>query len=164
MAAAGTIILGETLAHHESQLEAHPEAYGEDVRFQLGFGAAIRAADVFRAQHARERFASAIEDLLTSRADAMLLPTVAVEAPPIGDDFVVLADRTSVPVMSALAAFTLLHDIARLPTVAVPAGPGRRGLPTSVQVTTAFGADALALNFAHHLESALWPQDSRWPD
>ncbi len=160
---AGSIVLGETFAQHEEQLARHADAYGADVRLQLGFAATLRAADLVRAQQARERFASRVEHLLTTSADALLLPTVAIEAPPIGAEAVTLADGSTVPVLSALASYTLLHNLLRLPTVSLPAGPGRSGLPTAVQVTTAFAADSLALAIAHQLEPALWPPERRWP-
>jgi len=48
------------------------------------------------------------------------------------------------------------------PTIAVPAGLGANDLPVSVQLTTAAGREALALNVAHQLEQRLWPVAERW--
>jgi len=111
----------------------------------------------------REQIARAVEEVLRTRADAILLPTTAIEAPEIGQEVIRMEDGTKVPVMSALVAFTLLHNLTRLPTVAVPAGLGPGGLPTSVQLTTAFGEDALALAIASQLEERLWPERDRRP-
>src|SRR5262249_44097545 len=141
----GLVILGETYAEHVARLGEHADAYGDDVRVQLEFAASVEMADLVRAQHFRESVARQVEEGVRTRADALLLPTTAIEAPRIGDELTTMDDGSEIPIMSALAAFTLLHNLTRLPTVAVPAGCGTKGLPTSVQVTTAMGEDALAL-------------------
>jgi aspartyl-tRNA(Asn)/glutamyl-tRNA(Gln) amidotransferase subunit A len=158
----GPVIMGEAYAVHAKQFAANASSYGDDVRLQLEFGSTISAATLVRAQYGRERIARALERVVTEQADALLLPTCAVEAPPIGAQQIEVGGQ-SYSVMTALASYTLLHNLVRLPTVAVPSGRGRSGLPTSVQVTTAYGQDGLALRFAHQLEEALWPQQERWP-
>ena len=163
IATGGLVIVVETYALHAERLARHADAYGQDVRFQLEYAASVPVRDYVRATHDREAIAREVEELFAARMDALLMPTTPVEAPPIGDDFVVMPDGESVPVMSALASLTILHDLVRLPTIAVPVGPGPAGLPMSVQVTTALGADALALAIAHQLENALWPESARWP-
>ena len=159
----GPVIIAETYAFHAEQYEKHRDRYGADVRLQMDIGANVRARDLVIAQHRREVLARAFERVVTEQADALLMPTVALEAPPIGDEAVEI-DGQAVPVVMALAAYTLVHNLTRLPTIAVPTGLGKQGLPLSVQLTTAPYAEALALNFAHQLEETLWPQERRWPD
>jgi aspartyl-tRNA(Asn)/glutamyl-tRNA(Gln) amidotransferase subunit A len=153
----------ETYAQHLTQFRERRAAYGEDLRAQLDLARQFDAPTVVQTQYARERVAHAVERVVSERADALLLPTVPVEAPPIGADTVQLGGESAL-VLFALASFTLLHNLTRLPTVAVPAGLGAGDLPTSVQITTAMGADALALNVAHQLEQALWPLAQRARD
>jgi Asp-tRNA(Asn)/Glu-tRNA(Gln) amidotransferase A subunit family amidase len=95
--------------------------------------------------------------------DALLMPATPIEAPPIGEDYVTL-DGETLPILMLLPAYTLLNNLTRLPTIAVPSGLGDAGLPTGVQITTAGGREALALNVAHQLEQALWPIEQRWRD
>lgn len=163
LATGGLVIIGETWTQHAARFARHADDYGEDVRTQLEFATGIPIADYVRATHDREAIAREVETLLADRADAILLATTAIEAPPIGDDIAVLPGGDGVPVASALAGLTILHDLVRLPTVAVPAGLGPGGLPTGVQVTTGHGEDGLALAIAHRLENALWPEAGRWP-
>lgn len=159
----GAVLWVETYAHHARQLAEHPDAYGADVRAQLEFAKGFDSAALIDAQHARERIARDVELAVTDAADALLLPTTPIEAPMIGAEHVEV-DGMQMPIVLVLAAYTMLHNITRLPTVAVPAGLGAGGLPTSVQITTAGGQEALALNIAHQLEQALWPVAQRWRD
>lgn len=159
----GLVIVCETWAVHAERLARHADAYGDDVRLQLEYAAGIPVRDFVRAAHDREAIAREVAALFEDRVDAILMATAPVEAPPIGDDFVVLPGGESMHVASALASLTILHDLVRLPTVSVPAGRGPGGLPLGVQVTTAQGADGLALALAHRLEESLWPETERWP-
>jgi len=161
--AVATFIWAETYVQHAHQLAESPEAYGVDVRANLEIGKAVDVVTMGQAQHGRERVARAIETVLTDEADVLLLPTTPIEAPAIGDE---LADvnGTVLPITFLLAAYTLVHNLSRLPTIAVPSGLGARDLPTSVQLTAAAGREALVLNVAHQLEQALWPIEQRWRD
>jgi len=161
--AAGPIIMSETYAVHSERYAAHRDQYGADVQLQLDYGANVSMLNLVQAQYHREAIARTLEQIVTEEADALLLPTAPIEAPPIGDQTIEV-DGQSLPVLIALASYTLLHNLTRLPTVAVPSGLGRVGLPTSVQITTAPGREALALNFAHQLETVLWPDRERWPE
>lgn len=159
---ASLILLAESYAQHREQLEAHRAQYGVDVREQLDASAAVDARSLVRALHDRERLTREVERLFDSRVDAFLLPTMAVTAPPI-DAATVNAGGVLVPVAPAMASFTLLADLTRMPAIAIPAGLAEDGLPTSVQITGPAGREALVLRIGHALENALWPPEARWP-
>ncbi|MEW6272463.1 MAG: amidase [Thermodesulfobacteriota bacterium] len=161
-AATSILLLAESYAQHAELLAASRDAYGADVREQLEMSAGIDVPALIRAQHARERIARTVGELLTHDIDVLLLPTMAVTAPLIGETTVDI-DGNAVPIAPAMASYTLLHNATRLPTVAVPTGLDGDGLPTSVQLTAADGREALALGVAHALETALWPHSRRWP-
>jgi aspartyl-tRNA(Asn)/glutamyl-tRNA(Gln) amidotransferase subunit A len=158
-----TFVWVETYAQHAQQLAAHPEAYGADVRAALEMGKGFDTVALVQAQHARERLARAVELAVTDTADALLMPTTPIEAPAIGDEYVTVNGETF-PILLLLPGYTLLNNLSRLPTISVPSGLGDTGLPTGVQITTAAGREALALNLAHQLEEALWPMEQRWRD
>jgi aspartyl-tRNA(Asn)/glutamyl-tRNA(Gln) amidotransferase subunit A len=160
--AASVVLLAESYAHHQAQFTAHRTAYGDDVREQLDASAAVDTSSLVRALHARERLTRAVADVLATQAPILLLPTMAVTAPPIGAPTVVV-DGVSLPVAPAMASFTLLQNFTRMPTVAVPSGLDADGLPTSFQLTAALGQDANVLAVAQALDSALWPHQRRWP-
>lgn len=157
-----TLLIAEAYAEHAERLVTHRDAYGSDVREQLESGRSIDVVSLVRAQHGRERIAREVDERLRHDADALLLPTMAVTAPPIG---AVTASVGGVegPIALAMAAYTLLHDVTRLPAVAIPTGLAPNGLPTSVQISTADGRDTLALAIGHALERRLWQQERRWP-
>jgi len=160
---AASLIWAETYAQHAEQFARHRTAYGADLQAELTRVASMGATTLVQALHARERIARAVELVVTDRAEALVLPTVPVVAPPIGAETVEV-EGASAPVLLVLASYTLLHNLTRLPTIAVPAGTAEAGLPASVQITTAPGAEACALGFAHQLEQVLWPEGKRWPE
>jgi len=160
--ATSVILLAEAYAQHADQFRANRAAYGDDVRDQLDASAGLNVSSVIRAQHARERLTRAVANVLANEADVLLLPTMGTTAPQIGAN-VVEINGTSVPIAPAMASFTLLQNLTRMPTVALPSGLGPDGLPLSVQLTTAIGRDGFALAVAHVLEGALWPHEQRWP-
>jgi len=160
--ATSVILLAESYAQHAEQLTKHRAAYGEDVRQQLDSSAGIAATDLVHALHARERLGRDVALLLAGKVDVLLLPTMAITAPPIGAESVQLAGAFT-PVAMAMASFTLLQNLTRTPTIAVPVELAGDGLPTSVQLTGRLGADALVLRVADALENAVWPHGRRRP-
>lgn len=156
-----TLIAGEVQDVHGERFAANPAGYGEDLRVLLRGGAGLPGATVARALHRREELARAFE-LAFHSVDALIGPTLAIQAPPIGAEQVSIGG-VDVDVTVAMASWTVVHNVSRLPTVAVPSGLGDEGLPTSVQISTAPGEEALALALADALETALWPPSERWP-
>src|SRR5581483_1228969 len=77
--------------------------------------------------------------------EALVLPTVPIVAPRI--------DADKAAAVRACVPYTGGANLAGLPAVALPAGFAD-GLPVSVQVVAAAGADALALRIARALEHA----------
>jgi aspartyl-tRNA(Asn)/glutamyl-tRNA(Gln) amidotransferase subunit A len=160
--AASVILLAEAFAQHRDQLATHRALYGQDVREQLDAGATIDARTLVGALHARERLTRAVEQLLDSRVDALVLPTMAVTAPAI-DAAIVDVDETSLPVAPAMASFTLLADLTRMPAIAIPTGLAPDGLPVSVQLIGPVAHEARIVRVGHALETALWPTRDRAP-
>ena len=113
-------------AQHATQFAAQRAAYGDDVREQLDASAGVDASSLVRSLHARERLTRAVAHVLASEAPILLLPTMAVTAPKIGAATIEF-DGTSLPVAPAMASFTLLQNLTRMPSVAVPSGSMRTG-------------------------------------
>src|SRR5690606_37718956 len=132
--AASIVLLAESYAQHAQLFAANRDAYGVDVREQLELSAGLDAATLARAREARESIARTVADVVTREVDVLVLPTMAITAPPIGRATVDIGGN-DVPVAPAMASYTLLHNATRLPTVAVPVGLAANGLPTSVQLT-----------------------------
>jgi aspartyl-tRNA(Asn)/glutamyl-tRNA(Gln) amidotransferase subunit A len=157
-----TLIMAETCVVHAERFATEPGGYGADLRNLLAGGATLDGLTVAQAFQRREALARTFERAFAG-VDALIMPTVAIEAPKRGTVEVSIGDFTA-DVTLVLASWTMVHNVSRLPTVAVPSGRGTEGLPTSVQISTAPGEEARALAIAAVLEEALWPAADRWPD
>ena len=160
--AASVILLAEAYAQHRDQLAIHRGLYGPDVGEQLDAGATIDARTLVGALHARERLTREVERLFDSRVDALVLPAMAVTAPAIGAATVEV-DDVSLPVAPAMASFTLLADLTRMPAMAIPTGLAPDGLPVSVQIVGPIAHESRVLRIGHALETGLWPARERVP-
>lgn len=98
-----------------------------------------------RAQRLRHEFAS-----MVGNADAVLTNAAPGEAPA---NWRVMGERFSMGDTRQSRAWTLLH----VPTIAVPADLGPRGLPIGVQLLSTFGSDRKLLDIARWAEALLKP-------
>ena len=79
--------------------------------------------------------------------DLLLTPTLAMVAPPTGIGDLALRD--------AMIRFTYPVNALGAPALALPCGPAEDGLPASIQLVGAPGADALVLAAGELLERKL---------
>ncbi|MHB8575356.1 MAG: amidase [Dehalococcoidia bacterium] len=86
----------------------------------------VSARDYLRALRIRRQIGRTMDEL-TSRFDALLAPTTASVAPPIGESFSRGPRRGAGPQIGGAG------NVAGLPAVSVPNGFGERGLPTAIQ-------------------------------
>jgi aspartyl-tRNA(Asn)/glutamyl-tRNA(Gln) amidotransferase subunit A len=90
-------------------------------------GLVIPAVDYLRAMRIRQVGMRAMDDLLR-RFDAIVAPATAFVAPPITDRF---DTWFGVYTGESLGA---VGNLCGLPSIALPNGPGERGLPTSLEI------------------------------
>jgi aspartyl-tRNA(Asn)/glutamyl-tRNA(Gln) amidotransferase subunit A len=119
-----------------ADLRGHPGAMSEGLARLLDYGAQQSAAKLAAAQRAlldvREQVGGAF-----ARLDALILPT----APHVAFPHSQAAPATQ-------ADLTAFANAAGCPAVTMPMGPGRDGLPTSLQIVTAPGRDEWAIALA----------------
>ena len=139
-----TLIAAGTALSHAGQYPERRDEYGEDLRPMLEIGATLSGQAVLAAQHARARIKREFERIVTSEVDALVLPTLGIEPPRIGEPTVEV-DGQTLDVTIAMAGFTSTHNTTQLPSLSVPTGIGPQGLPTAIQITTGPGQDSLAL-------------------
>ena len=77
------IVLPEASWYHAPLLAAHADKYSPGVRLRLEMGRYVLAEDYLRAMHARAVLRRAVDKALEG-LDALLLPALAIGAPPIG--------------------------------------------------------------------------------
>jgi aspartyl-tRNA(Asn)/glutamyl-tRNA(Gln) amidotransferase subunit A len=126
------IVLPEASRYHAAWLERHAAAYSPGVRLRLEMGRYILAEDYIRALDLREALRPAVDRALDG-CDALLLPSLAIPAPPVGATAVDV-DGTSAPVRAVMLRLTQLFNVTGHPAIALPGRPGRDGLPRGVQI------------------------------
>jgi len=126
------IVLPEASWYHAPLLAAHADKYAPGVRLRLEMGRYVLAEDYLRAMHARTMLRKAVDKALEG-LDALLLPALAIGAPPIGAASVAIQGRTE-PVRAMMLRLTQLFNITGHPAIAVPCGRGHDGLPRALQL------------------------------
>jgi aspartyl-tRNA(Asn)/glutamyl-tRNA(Gln) amidotransferase subunit A len=131
--AATNISLAEARHVHEAwgYFPARAGEYTEEVRQRLAAGSEVSAVKYLEGLDMRKQiqseFAAALQD-----ADAIVAPTVPIPAPPIGAEFVQIADE-QVGVRPALVGMSRPANFTGLPAISVPCGFTRDGLPVGLQ-------------------------------
>jgi aspartyl-tRNA(Asn)/glutamyl-tRNA(Gln) amidotransferase subunit A len=148
--AAWKIILhAEAAAYHAPFLARDPDGYSDNVRLQLEAGRCLPAIDYLKAQQFRSLFNRDLARLFETH-DALLLPTLPVTAPRIGQDFVIVGDQ-SITSQDAMTSVAWTANMAGLPAVSVPCGFGADGMPIGMMLMGRAGSDydllAIAMAF-----------------
>ena len=144
------ICLPESSWYHAPLLKEHAERYSPGVRLRLEMGRYILAEDYVRALHGRTALQRAVDRALEG-LDALVLPALAIGAPPLGATSVVI-DGASQPVRAMMLRLTQLFNITGHPAIAIPCGTGADGLPRSVQLVGHRGGTERLLAVAAALE------------
>lgn len=126
---------------------------------RLERGARMRAIDLVALLEARERLIARVHAEVGPHR-LLAIPTVAITARPIAD---LDADAARFRDVNALVLRnTMIGSLLELPGLALPNGLDMCGLPTSVLICAAPGADERLLALAPALEQAVWTM-STWP-
>ncbi|MFN2520493.1 MAG: amidase [Candidatus Limnocylindria bacterium] len=144
----------ESSAAHEDEIRS-PRAreIASDVRARLRLGLRISAVDYLQAQRARAALAAQVDEALR-QADVLIIPTTAAAAIPIGADSERIAGRWRSE-REILVRFCAPFNLSGHPSLALPAGFDRRGLPVSLQVVGPYFGEALVVRVAAMLEREL---------
>jgi mandelamide amidase len=87
--------------------------------------------------------------------DLIAMPTVSVQPPRIGEDVSMQTDLGPRPTFDTVAANTALATLTGAPSVAIPAGTDRDGLPVSLMIEAPPGQDRLLLRLAIRIEALI---------
>ena len=133
------ILLAEAGAYHATTLDQCPELYSPAVRQRLEMGRYILAEDYLRARRGQDVLRREIERALAD-VDALMLPGMAIVAPPLGAETVAI-DGISEPVRALMLRLTQPFNVSGHPAIVLPCGPAG-SLPVSLQLV---GARSVAL-------------------
>ena len=154
-------LAGEALAFLDPYLRQHPEQISPALRARLYAAYLVSAGDYARANRVRrllmERFAAVLREV-----DLLAAPATIVPAFPIDSDTVPARDfRTGeaveLPWTTALVRNTAPANLTGLPSISVPAGFTRAGLPFGLLLTGRPFEEELLLAVAYAYEQA-----TRW--
>lgn len=87
--------------------------------------------------------------------DLIAMPTVSVQPPLIGEDEMMQTDLGLRPTFPTVAANTALATLTGAPSLAVPAGMDRDGLPVSLMIEALPGQDRFLLLLGQRIERIL---------
>jgi aspartyl-tRNA(Asn)/glutamyl-tRNA(Gln) amidotransferase subunit A len=137
------IVLPEAAHWHAPYLDSRKDRYRPTVHARISHGRTISAVDYIDAVARCDDFASQVMALLES-CDALVLPTLPITAPVIGQTDIVVDPATgvSVPVRAVMLKHTQLFNMTGSPAITLPiVSPG---LPIGLQlVGRRDGTDAL---------------------
>ena len=126
------IVFGDAAAYHAATLEKMPERYTPNVRLRLEMARYVLAEDYVRALDGREVLRREV-DLALGEYDALILPTLAIPAPPIGAESVSVGGKTE-QVRAVMLKLTQLFNLTGHPAVTLPCGDTADGLPVGLQL------------------------------
>jgi aspartyl-tRNA(Asn)/glutamyl-tRNA(Gln) amidotransferase subunit A len=110
---------------------ARASEYGMDVRGRLEQGGKTRALDYLNAQEVMTRARNEVEVALNT-VDAIIIPTTAVAAPPMGSERVRVGE-VEMPLRSASVDLNRPSNFTGLPAISMPCGVTQNGLPVALQ-------------------------------
>ena len=144
------LVLPEAAWYHAPLLDRHADKYSPGVRVRLEMGRYVLAEDYLRAQHARAVLRRAVDKALEG-LDALLLPALAIGAPPLGAATITIGTAQE-PVRAMMLRLTQLFNITGHPAIALPCGRGGDGLPRAVQLVGHRGSTERLLAVAAAVE------------
>ena len=147
------IVLPEASEYHAGTLAVHAQAYAPAVRIRLEMGRYLLAEDYVRAMRLRRLLTAGVDRAL-ERCDALLLPALAIPAPPLGATSVEI-EGVSEPVRGAMLRLTQIFNLTGHPAIALPSGWTPSGLPTGIQLVAAQQQTARLLEIAALVEDQL---------
>lgn len=147
------LVLPDAAAYHASALERRPHAYTDNVRVRIEMGRYVLAEDYARAVRGRSVIRREVDRALEG-VDALLLPALAIEAPPIGAATVPVKGGKE-PVRNVMLRCTQPFNLSGHPAISVPCGSTRAGLPIGLQLVGHPGRTADLLRVAGAVERTL---------
>ena len=147
------IVLPEAAWFHAPLLDRYADRYQPGVRLRLEMGRYVLAEDYVRAMRLRETLVSDVDGALAA-CDALLLPGLAIPAPPIGAASVEVGTFKE-PVRAAMLRLTQLFNITGHPAIVLPANDGADRLPRSIQLVGRRDATGPLLRIAAAVEAQI---------
>ncbi|MGA2980571.1 MAG: amidase [Terriglobales bacterium] len=146
-----TLASAETYAYHKAFVESSPELYQPGTLARIQSGASISAHDALRAGRDLQASRHAIHEVF-DEVDVLLTPTVPIPPPAIAD----LRDHPDKlrPQELIMLRNTRPFNVWGIPTISVPCGFTKDGLPIGLQLAAAPWRGIVLLQAAQGYEQA----------
>ena len=146
-----TLSSAEAYAYHESFVAKSPELYQPATLARIQSGARISADDALRASRDLQSSRDTIRKIFRE-VDVLLTPTVPMPPPAIADLREHPGDLR--PQELVMLRNTRPFNVWGIPTISVPCGLTKDGLPIGLQLAAAHGREDVLLQAAHGYEQA----------
>lgn len=141
----------EASAYHERLLKKNPLGYTDITRAHLEAGRRISGVDLLTAQRIRQSFLMHLIYELPDW-DALVLPTLPVTAPRIGDEWQEFGGRRETT-QDSMTWFCWLGNLAGLPCISLPVAKSSKGLPICIMLMGKPGEDEKLLSIAQWVDT-----------
>ncbi|QSQ24785.1 amidase [Pyxidicoccus parkwayensis] len=146
------IILSEMAEAMLAHVKTRSADFGLDSRTNLAIGRHFRATDLVHALRHRHKLTRELLALMKD-VDVLVTPTTATTAPVI-PEATLPHGESNLPVVDALMRFVRLANLTGFPSLSLPAGFDREGLPVGVQLTGRPYEEHLLLRLGRVVERA----------
>jgi aspartyl-tRNA(Asn)/glutamyl-tRNA(Gln) amidotransferase subunit A len=151
-----SVVLAEAARWHTRYLDTRAADYTPAVRQRIDSGRSITAVAYLNARDVQASFARAVDAML-DRADALVLPALAILAPPLGTSDVSLGASSPerLPIRTAMLRQTQLFNLTGHPAISVPVRAA--GLPVGLQLVGPLGRTRHLLEIAAAVAAVVSP-------
>jgi aspartyl-tRNA(Asn)/glutamyl-tRNA(Gln) amidotransferase subunit A len=162
--AGNRIAWAEATLFHRQQgyFPARSADYGDDVRSRLEMGTRVSAVDFLEALEIQKQFVRQLQlAIAEAGVDAIAVPTTPIEAPLLNQETSRIGAHDH-PTRALLLRHNRPANLAGTPSLSVPCGFTRAGLPIGLQVMGGVSSENVLLRIANIFERAR-PQTRRPP-
>jgi aspartyl-tRNA(Asn)/glutamyl-tRNA(Gln) amidotransferase subunit A len=147
------LVFGDAAEYHARTLESRPQDYTAPVRLRLEMARYVLAEDYIRALRGKALIAHEVDRALDG-VDVLMLPSLAIPAPPFGA-VTVPVKGGSEAVRTIMLRCTQPFNLSGHPAISIPCGTSRDGLPIGVQLVGHKGRTPALVQAALAVEAAL---------
>ncbi len=154
----------EATLFHQQQgyFPARSADYGDDVRSRLEMGTKVSAVDFLQALEIQKQFVQQLHlAIAEANVDAIVVPTTPIEAPLLNQETSRIGAH-EYPTRALLLRLNRPANLAGTPSLTVPCGFTRAGLPIGLQIMAGVSSESVLLRIAKIFERAR-PQTRRPP-
>ena len=147
------LVLGDAAEYHARTLLSRPDDYTPNVRLRLEMARYVLAEDYIRALRGKSVITDEVDRALAG-VDALVLPALAVPAPPIGATTMPVKGGPE-PVRALMLRCTQPFNLSGHPAISLPCGTTPAGLPIGLQLVGHKGATPALVQAALGIEGTL---------